>query len=108
VLADEVRALLDEVGLEHGSVLVASAGYQLWVETVSVVGTAGGVAGLTKVITTVINRHKGKRVVLEPGKTEFQGYSPKEVERFLQKRLQERKPRDSEVDLTSKERDEFQ
>jgi hypothetical protein len=99
-IVDEVLELLDEHGLKHGSVLLASADYNLWVETVRVIGGAGGLAALASVIRTVIRRHDGKRVLIERpdgGKTELQGYSEESIERFLQKRVEGQKVRDTEM-----------
>jgi len=68
-IVGQVLALLDEQGIEHGRVLERSADAELWVEAVKVLGTAGGgLAALTTVITTIIKRHDGKRVLIErPG-----------------------------------------
>jgi hypothetical protein len=102
VIVRQVLALLDEQGLEHGRVLERSANAELWVEAVKVLGAAGGgLVALTTVITTIIKRHDGKRVLIErPGgaKTELEGYSEKEVERFLHQRVEDQKARDAEVE----------
>src|SRR4051812_37575312 len=77
VLADQVRSLLDEHGLEHGSVLLASADYRLWVESVRVPSAAGGLAALASVINTVLQRHDNKKVLIERAdvdKIEIHGY----------------------------------
>lgn len=108
-LVDEVQALLDEHALEHGSVLVASAGQQLWVETVAIVaGGGGGLAALATVINTVISRHKDKRVVLDPdGKIEMQGFSEESIERFLQRRLEEKQANDADRESRGRRHDEL-
>ena len=97
-IADEVRALLDEHGLDHGRILEFSSGPQLAVEAVValgiVAGGAGGLPALASVINTIIKRHDSKRVVIDGEKIEVSGYSEKAVERLLEKRAQEQAQHD--------------
>lgn len=100
-IADEVRALLDEHGLDHGELLEFSSGSQLAVEAVVALGVAAGGAGglpaLASVINTIIKRHDSKHFVLEPdGRFEASGYSKKDIEQLLEKRAQEQADRDKE------------
>lgn len=98
--ADEVLALLDEHGIAHGRGAEFSAGTDLWIEGVQVLGAAGGLAALATVINTFIRRHDGKKIVIERGgaRIEAAGLSEKAVERFLEKRAEEQATRDVEWD----------
>lgn len=95
-IADDVRALLDENGLDHSRAAEFSAGAELALESVQVLGAAGGLAALATVINTVIRRHDGKRVLLEREKFEVSGYSEKAVHRLLAERAEEQKRREAE------------
>lgn len=95
-IADEVRTLLDEHGLDHGRILEFSSGPRLAVEAVVALSTTGGLAALASVINTMIKRHDSKRIVIDDEKVEVSGYSEKAVERFLEKRAQEQAQQDDE------------
>lgn len=85
--AKEVLLLLDEHGIQHGTILEFSADTQLAIEAVTVLLSAGGLAALTSVYKTFAHRHDGKRIVLKRGGFEIEaaGFSPKKTEDFLQK-----------------------
>lgn len=95
-IADEVRALLDENGLDHSHAAEFSSGAELALESVRVVGAAGGLAALASVINTVIRRHDGKRVLIERDQFEASGYSEKAVERLLAQRVEEQEQSETE------------
>lgn len=81
----EVLALLDEHGIEHGTVLEFSADTALAIEAVRVLGSAGGLAALVSFYKAFVQKHDGKRVTLKRGEFEFEaaGFSPKKTEQFL-------------------------
>lgn len=82
---EEILFLLDENGIEHGTILEFSADTQLAIEAVTVLLTAGGLAALASVYKTFVHRHDGKRVVLKRGEFEVEatGFSSKKTEDFL-------------------------
>lgn len=82
---EEVLGLLDEHGIEHGTILEFSAETQLAIEAVTVVSSAGGLAALASVYKTFAHRHDGKRIVLKRGDFEIEaaGFSQKKTEDFL-------------------------
>lgn len=96
---DEVLSLLDHNGIEHGSIMEFSAGPDLAIEAVKVVGVlgaGGGLVALASMIKTFVHRHDGKRVVLKDGEIEeVAGFSAKKTEQFLQKRAVEQVERDA-------------
>jgi hypothetical protein len=79
----EIRALLDEYEISHDTVLELSAGVELAIEAVQVLGGAGGLAALASVYKTFANRHADKRVLTEDGH-EVAGFSLKDTERLLE------------------------
>lgn len=87
-IADEVRMLLDEHGLDHSRGAEFSSGPELAIESVKVLGATGGLAALASVINTMIKRHDSKRIVIERDKFEAAGFSEKAVERMLQKQAE--------------------
>jgi hypothetical protein len=97
-IVDEVLALLDEHGVGHGGIIEMSAGHDLYIEAVRVLGGAGGLAALASVIKTVIGRNNGKRFLIERDGEKFEanGYSEEAIERILKKRAEEQAARDAE------------
>ncbi|WP_157008096.1 hypothetical protein [Agromyces laixinhei] len=89
--SDEIRALLDEHGIEHNTAAEFHANPQDWIEVVTGLGTAagatsGGLLGLAAVIRAFMRRNDGKRVVLKNGELkEAHGFSEREVEQLLDK-----------------------
>lgn len=84
-LVDEVRAKLDEAGLDHGEVLEFSAGAQLMIEMVQIaVGSGAALGGLAAVIRSVTHRNDGKKVRLKDGE-EFIGYSREDTAKLIEK-----------------------
>lgn len=97
-IVDEVLGSLDEHGIVHGGIIEMSAGQELFIEAVRVLGGAGGLASLASVIKTVVKRHEGKHFLIERGGEKFEanGYSEEAVERILKKRAGEQAARDQE------------
>lgn len=97
-IVDEVLGLLDEHGIVHGGIIEMSAGQELYIEAVRVLGGAGGLASLASVIKTAMKRNEGKHFLIERDgeKLEADGYSDKAVERILKKRAEEQAARDLE------------
>lgn len=97
-IVDQVLGLLDEHGIVHGGIIEMSAGTELYIEAVRVLGGTGGLALLASVIKTVVKRNEGKHFLIERGGETFEadGYSEKAVERILQKRAEEQAARDQE------------
>jgi hypothetical protein len=79
---EEISALLDEYEISHGTVIELSAGVDLAIEAVHVLGAGGGLAALASVYKTFANRHANKRVVTEDGR-EIAGFSLKDTEKLL-------------------------
>jgi hypothetical protein len=97
-IADEVRALLDEQGLDHSRAAEFSSGAELAIESVRFLGAAGGLAALASVINTMMRRHDGKRVLIERGKFEASGFSEKAVKRLLEEMAEEQAKNEAEWD----------
>ncbi|GAA1753733.1 hypothetical protein [Aeromicrobium alkaliterrae] len=97
-IVDEVLASLDEQGIAHGGIIEMSAGPELYIEAVRVLGGAGGLAALASVIKTVVKRNEGKHFLIERDgeKIEADGYSEDAVERILKNRAEEQAARDQE------------
>lgn len=94
--AGEVRALLDEQGLEHSQAAEFSLGPELALESVVALASAGGGAALATVINTFIKRNAGKRVLLEPDRETYEGYSEKDVKRLIESRAKAQAEREAE------------
>lgn len=77
----EILSLLDEQGLEHGSILEASADVVLWIEAVA--ATPATVASIVAFYKVFTHRHQDKRVIIKRDGTEIIGYSSEDVERLL-------------------------
>lgn len=107
-IVDEVLRALDEHGIVHGGIIEKSAGQDLYIETVRVLGGAGGLASLASIIKTVVKRHEDKRFVIERDgeKLEANGYSEQAVERILKKRAAEQAARDQEWKRVLGDRDQ--
>lgn len=89
-LAEDVRALLDENGLEHSPAAEFSDGPQLVLETVQILGaTAANLTALAAVIRTVVRRHDGRKIVIDGGRLEATGYSIHDVELLLEKQAKQ-------------------
>ena len=89
-LADDVRALLDENGLEHSAAAEFSDGPQLVLETVHILGaTAANLAALAAVIRSVVRRQDGKKIVIGEGRLEATGYSLADLELLLEKQAKQ-------------------
>jgi hypothetical protein len=92
---NEIAALLDEYGIEHGTAAEFSAGPSDWIEFVRVftlIGATGvastpALSGLAKVITAFVRRHDGKsfRFERDGEVVDSAGYSEKALERILSK-----------------------
>lgn len=97
-IVDEVLGVLDDHGIVHGGIIEMSAGQELYIEAVRVLGGAGGLASLASVIKTVMARNEGKRFLIERDGEKFEanGYSEKAIERILKKRAEEQAMRDQE------------
>ena len=95
-IADELRTLLDEQGLDHSRAAEFSSGEELVLESVKALGAAGGLAALARVINAVARRHDGKRVLIERGKFEASGFSEKTVRRLLEERAEEQAKNEAE------------
>lgn len=87
--SNEILELLDEHKIEHGSVLELSADANLWIESVHVLSAAGGLGALATMLHSFLNRHKGKKFILDEDKVEIDGYSVKEIEKLLNLRKQQ-------------------
>lgn len=85
-LVDEVRARLDEAGLNHGEVLEFSAGAELAIEMVQILAGAGAaLGGLAAVIRAITRRNDGKKVELSGDRIDsITGYSPDDAEELLE------------------------
>lgn len=85
---DEILTLLDDHGIDHGTVLEMSSNQDLAIEAVRVLGSARGLAALASFFKTFVNRHQNKRFTLKRDKFRFEidasGYSAKQTEQFLQ------------------------
>lgn len=85
-LVEEVQTGLDAAGLEHSQALEHSAGPQLALEIVTVLGaSAANLHGLAAVIRAVTRRSDGKKVVLSGDSLDLTGYSPDDAERLIEK-----------------------
>ncbi|WP_026372649.1 hypothetical protein [Agrococcus lahaulensis] len=75
-----------------------SAGAELWLEAVTAVGAAGGLAGLAAVIHSITHRHSAKRFELKLGGLTVQadGYSASKVQELLNGALSDQARVDSE------------
>ncbi|AOX66246.1 hypothetical protein BJK06_11200 [Curtobacterium sp. BH-2-1-1] len=93
---DEIRALLDEQGIDHGGILEHSAGHELAIEAVHVLTNAGSLASLALVFKAFFHRHDGKKVVTKDGE-EISGYSRKQVEEMLETLRKDQELRDAET-----------
>lgn len=107
-IVDEVLSSLDEHGIIHGGIIEMSAGQELYIEAVRVLGGAGGLASLASVIKTVVKRNEGKHFLIERDGEKFEanGYSEKAVERILKKRAEEQTARDQEWKRVLGDRDQ--
>lgn len=97
-IAEEIRTLLDEHGLEHSQAAEFSSGAELALESVGMVSSAGGAAALAAVIITFIKRHANKRVILERDRESYVGYSEDEVKRLIEERAKSQTDREAEWD----------
>jgi hypothetical protein len=90
---DEIVSLLDDHRIGHGTILEFSAGSELAIEAVKVlgvVGAGGGLVAFASMIKTFAHRHDGKRIVLKDGEAEeIVGFSAKQTEQFLRRRERE-------------------
>lgn len=96
--ADEVKLLLDEVGLSHSTAGEFSAGVELAIESVKVIGAlgAGGSAfALASFYKTFAHRHDGKRVVIKAGEIDVSGYSPRQLEKLIENDVIQQAARDA-------------
>ncbi|MDR6168766.1 hypothetical protein QE367_002970 [Microbacterium paludicola] len=98
--SDEILGLLDDEGIAHGTALEFSAGADLWIETVRVVGSAAGLTSLASVIHTVVNRHSKKRFQLKRDggfEVAADGYSKKAVQQLLDEAVSDKTALDRRV-----------
>ena len=95
---DEILSLLDDNGIEHGTIMEFSAGTDLAIEAVKFLGAGGGLVAVSLMIKTFVQRHNGKRVILKRGEFEIEvaGFSEKKTEQFLQTMATEQAQRDAE------------
>ena len=107
-IVDEVLSSLDEHGIDHGSIIEMSAGQELCIEAVRVLGGAGGLAALSSVIKTVVQRNECKHFLLERDGEKFEanGYSEVAVRRLLENRAEEQAARDQEWNRVIGEQDQ--
>lgn len=94
--SNEILELLDEHQIEHGTVLELSANANLWIESVHVLSAAGGLGALATMLHSFLNRHKGKKFILDEDKVEMNGYSVKEIEKLLNLRKQQQAKLDAQ------------
>lgn len=80
----EISELLDDAGIEHGSVLKLSATEDLWFEAVRVLSVPGSLGVLATMLRTFMQRHRGKKFTMKDGEIGAEGYSVKEIERILE------------------------
>lgn len=94
----EIEQELDARGIGHGAVLEMSAGNDLWIEAVKVLSIPGGLAALASALRTFIQRHDGKKFVLERDgeKVEAAGISREELLELLQRLSEQQARRDAE------------
>lgn len=84
--SEEVLALLDEHGIEHGRAMEFSDGAELWIETVKVLGSTGLLVTLASVIKTLVQRNDQKsfKLTREGFEVQADGYPAKKVDKWLQ------------------------
>lgn len=98
---DEIESLLDDNGIDHGTILELSAGQDLAIEAVKTLGpflgAGGGLAALAAVIKAFAHRHDGKRVVIKDGEREIEvaGLSQKAIVEMLNKKAEQQAKRDA-------------
>lgn len=94
----EIRALLDEHSIEHGTVLEFSADAVLAIEAVRVLGSAGGIAALVAFYKAFVHRHDGKRVMIKRDGLEIEatGFSRTKTEEFLRQLASEQQNIDAQ------------
>lgn len=82
---DEIKALLDEQGLEHSTAAEFSAGPTLALEAVLAASAAGGLGTIVAFYKAFVRRHDGKRVVITKEGIDATGLSPKELQELVEK-----------------------
>ena len=100
---DEIKALLDDNGIEHSTAAEFSSGPEFAIEAVQVTqaifaaGGAGTAAALASVYKTFAHRHDGKRVAISrEGDIDVSGYSKQQTEQIIEKHLADQAERDAE------------
>lgn len=84
-LVDDVRAALDEAGIDHGEVLELSSGAQLALEMVQYLSGPATLSALAVLIRTVARRDDGKKVQLKGDSLDITGYSPEDADKLIDK-----------------------
>ncbi|PRY67697.1 hypothetical protein B0I08_106305 [Glaciihabitans tibetensis] len=94
----EIKALLDDNGIEHSSAAEFSEGVELAIEAVRIgTGAAGIVGGLGFMYRTFVHRHDGKRVAIsKDGDLDVSGFSQKRTEQIIENQVTAQAERDAE------------
>ncbi|MBF4632712.1 hypothetical protein ITJ42_15945 [Clavibacter michiganensis subsp. phaseoli] len=105
---DEILSLMDEHGIDHGTVMEMSAGPQLAIESVQILAAGGGITALVHLYRSFVHRHDGKKVIIKQGddSIDVSGYSPKQLEQFITARAAEQAARNDDWNQELEGRDD--
>ena len=84
-IADDLRTLLDNADIRHSQIIELSQTTEIAEILGLFIGPGGAIWALKPVIIALIEKNKGKRVVVKHGSDEvtFEGYAPRQVEQLL-------------------------